>query len=402
MLKDVMNLPFSDVLGSQHVTGFNMKNPDGSTWSIKSPSPVDYAKRQVIDNQIAQGRMPVSQVLGKAGAGQTNSTPAIQGTGVSSEVSQQGFFPEQTEQPAVQPASFAQDLGAINPTSSSSRASSYGLSPEQLLAVEKGASEYVAQPIRNQYNTRLSEQLAESNRLSQRRVPWKVTLPSGKDTELELTPKEWIDYQGHLMQNSVGMANATSMGGYRAVQEQSAEALADDRRASAQERMEKAKKLQDRAKYIREMDAKGELVPGTNMTFGQADAAGVLDNALGIQQANKLQADREQAQRERDIFNAWRIRADKYAEQGPMFTRDPKYKGKTPGTQAMEDMVQDFGPEAETVIRKHTGAPPKAEGVKPKATAQKVPEGSVLVPNKLGPNKKPVWKTPDGQLYEEQ
>lgn len=389
-------MKWSELLSQPHVGEVSeTTKPDGSiSTSIKATPQSDLAKAEIIRAQQQAGQVqPIAPA--QAGQGQGQPSAAVQAPPQNT----YGFQGAEEVQAGTNAARGRFSDALANPTTSPSSASGLGLSPEELLATEAGAREYVAQPITNAYNARLSDQLALSTEMKRKQGLVPISIPGEPGAQpkvLWVTPKEMLDYEESLRKDAREREYHQLLMGQRADQQaamlpvreaqtQANQALADERRAKI-----------DREKAIEEMlQARGnEKVPGTDYTYREAHRLGVLDDLLKQSQANTLQANKERQDRKRQMSIAQREIAKSYDEVGSTkgYITGPNGKPRkmTPKerTEAIQTELQMYFPD---VYGEVYGAPQQNQSI------NVLPPGARLVPGKVGPSGGKVYEFPDPQ-----
>lgn len=289
-LSDALSGNLSDIASDPNVLGASVK-PDGS-FSLKFKDPGKDQTGAIIKAQQAQGG-PVAPI-----APTTQSQPQAQAP-TASPYGFRGAAEAQAGTDAANAGGGRFSDAFANPSTSSSGASGLGLSPEELLATEANAREYVAQPVTNAYNMRLSDQLAlgTAQKREQGLIPVDI---NGR--KVMMTPKELIDWENTVMDYNSSLEQSRNMAGWRADQlhamEPVRQAQVDVNSARAEEVRQKA----DREKAIEEMLQKrgDQKVPGTDYTYREAHRLGILDNLEANAQAIRIQEQKE-AQRKEEL-----------------------------------------------------------------------------------------------------
>lgn len=375
-------MKWSELLAQPHVGGVSeATKPDGSTSiSIKATPQSDLAKAEIIRAQQQAGQV---QPIAPTPQAQLQASPPTQAG--------YGFRGASEAQAGTNAASGGRFSDAFaNPSTSPSSASGLGLNPEELLATEAGAREYVAQPVTNAYNIRLSDQLALSTEMKRKQGLLPVTIPSATGAEprtMWLTPEQMIQYEDMLRKDERSREYHQLIAGQRADQLQAMEPVRQAQALANQTLGEERQQKVAQQKAIEEMlQARGDKkVPGTDYTYREAHRLGILDNLEANAQALRIQEQKE-AQRKEEL--ALEGHRKMIAEMSDPYNPKSMPKAKAAADAWLKQMYPD-------VAKKYLGAAQPGEKV------SVIPPGSSPVPGKVGPNGRKVWRTPDGKLFEE-
>lgn len=407
---------WSDYLSAPHVGAITKtKKPDGAeSLTMKATPESELAKAEAIRMQKEAGQsvpiLPVpSQIQQPAQPG-----PSMNGLPAAPPVAY-------TAVPGTDvPARFSAELAA-NPSSSPSRASSFGLSPEELLAAQKSAMELVAQPYRNALNASQTEHtgvLTERERLQ---------LPLSQTHKVDLGFAGMPGVTGHMTTEQIAKFSLES----EKINQTAAyhRALANGNIASANLHWRQIQKLEeDEARLKEGLEAVPEEArPFLKVNPGSAGAVfNTITNAPGKQAAAEAK-DAEAKIRilgnqERDILSRHKPAGGlQFNPDGSVSLQsvsaayeEMKRKAQAGDPQAKADLVQ-YGtvkaardllerqrvPELKPVEPGQTGIPTPAPSSAPsqEMLPPGVPEGSVkdeVWSKKVG---YPVYLGPDGKYY---